>query len=127
MPEPTEYEKKECKCPKCKAVWGPTDVCASCGHVRIRTNDVVTVQGSVSEFVEPKEKFSGAFKERWYQELLGESRQRGYKEAWAYYKYIDKFNVKPCWKKAFAPASQEVLGWLISQQIAARYNKRKAV
>jgi superfamily II DNA or RNA helicase len=126
MPEPTEYEKKECKCPKCKALWGPTDVCASCGHVRIRTNDVVTVQGTAAEYVEPKEIFSSAFKERWYQELLGFGSQKGYPTPWAYYRYIEKFNIKPCWKQVYAEPSQELLGWLTSRQIAYRYNKKRA-
>ncbi len=123
-PEPTQREKEAAKCPKCGAVWpGNSDVCAHCGMARVRKNEVVSLPGEMKELVGSvkKEKYDSATKERWYQELMGCARSRGYAEGWAFYKYKEKFGVEPPWKKRSAEPGMEVLRWVKSRSIA--YNK----
>lgn len=121
-PEPTDKEKEASKCPSCGAVWLPqSDVCSHCGHVRIRRNDVVEVAGVMKEITQVApvaEKYDGATKERWYQELLGYARTHGYKDGWAYHKYVTKFKVCPSWKKIGIEPGPEVSRWIQSRNIA---------
>lgn len=127
-PEPTEKEKDRAKCPKCGALWpGNSDVCAHCGMVRIRRNDVVAVAGEMLELtgqVVKKEKFTGEYKEAFFQGLLGYAKAKGYKDGWAFHAYIDKFGVQPSWKKQVAIPNPEVIGWITHRNI--KNAKRRA-
>ena len=85
-------EKEAAKCPQCGALWGFSDICNHCGFVRVRRNDVIEVAGVMNELVDvKKEKYSAAYKENFYAELLGYCREKGKKEAFADFKYKDKF------------------------------------
>ncbi len=125
--EPTAKEKTAAKCPKCGALWGPTDICIHCGHVRERKNDVQVVAGRVFELtgtVVKKEKYDSTTKERWYQELFGYARLHGYKDGWAFHKYLEKFGVEPIWKKIAAPISPEVQGWITYSNMKRGFSKK---
>lgn len=126
-PEPTDREKEDAKCPSCHSLWpGNSDVCLHCGHVRQRRNEVVALPGELTAIgeVAVKEKYDSATKERWYRELLGYCGQKGYSEGWAYWKYQEKFGIKPAWKKQTEAPSLEVLNWVKSRNIA--HSKRRA-
>lgn len=127
-PEPTDNEKEKSKCPKCGCLWNSaTDVCAHCGFVRARKNDVVSVAGEMSELslVPKKEKYSAEFKESFYAQLIGWTVETGKKPGAAFYKYQEKFGVQPSMAKPKAVApGPEVLNWIKSRNIA--YAKRKA-
>ena len=127
-PEPTDKEKEAAKCPKCGALWpGNSDICAHCGMVRVRRNDVVNVAGEMLELTgksEKKEKFTGEYKEAFFQGLLGYAKAKGYKDGWAFHAYIDKFGVQPSWKKQVAIPSAEVIGWVTHRNI--KNAKRRA-
>lgn len=126
--EPTELEKKRAKCPKCGALWpGNSDVCAHCGMVRVRHNNVVAVAGEMLELTGQtikKEKFTGEYKEAFFQGLLGYAKSKGYKDGWAFHAYIEKFQVQPSWKKQKAVPSPEVMGWITHRNI--KNAKRRA-
>lgn len=101
-PEPTEKDKERAKCPVCSALWpGNLDMCAHCGHVRQRRNDVVSVAGEMFELSgnEKKEKYSSEYKEAWYQELIDYLIEHHKNENRAYHLYKEKFGVAPAWKK----------------------------
>jgi len=119
-PEPTSKEKEAAKCPACGALWpGKSDVCNHCGYVRPRRNDVIEQPGEMLELAGNKvEKYDGATKERWYQELLGYARAKGKKDGFAFYKYKEKFKVEPKWKKKPLPPSHEIEQWIRSRNIA---------
>lgn len=124
--ELTKSEKEAAQCPTCHALWpGNSDVCLHCGHVRQRRNNVVDLPGQMVEIGSgTSEKYDSATKERWYQELVGYARSKGYADGWAYHKYIAKFKgVKPCWEKVAAPCGTEVENWITSQNIKRRYKK----
>lgn len=127
-PEPTEKEKERAKCPKCGALWpGNSDVCAHCGMVRVRRNDVVSVAGEMLELTGQsvkKEKFTGEYKEAFFQGLLGYAKSKGYKDGWAFHAYIDKFGLQPSWKKQIAIPNPEVIGWITHRNI--KNAKRRA-
>ena len=122
MKEPTEQEKKDAKCPKCGHLWPKnTDTCPACGFVLVRRNSVVALPGEMVELdpsAAKKDKFSSEYKERFYQELLGYAKFKNYSDGWAYHKYIEKFGVKPSWKKQAASTSYTTMQWIKSRQIA---------
>lgn len=126
--EPTEFEKEKAKCPKCGSLWpGKTDICLHCGHVRQRRNDVMETPGELSELSGAKvEKYDSQTKERWFHELLGYGKQHGFKDGWAFHKYIEKFGVQPAWKKLTATPTLEVLNWIKSRNIAYRHARKAA-
>jgi len=127
-PEPAENEKEAAKCPKCGCLWNSaTDVCAHCGFVRARRNDVVSVAGEMAELtlVPKKEKYSAEYKQAFYAQLLGYAQENGKNPGMAYHKYAEKFGVHPSMAKpAPVTPSAEVLSWMRSRNIA--YAKRKA-
>jgi DNA repair protein RadD len=127
--EPTDKEKEAAKCPACGHLWNQSsDVCAHCGHVRARRNDVVNVPGEMTEMavVPKKEKYSAEYKASFYAQLLGYAQMKGHAPGSAYYRYIEKFGVGPSMAKpAPAQPGMEVLGWIKSRQIA-RAKGRKA-
>lgn len=126
--EPTAKEKSEAKCPKCGRIGGGNP-CVSCGYVRPIRNEVIAVPGEMVELsgsVAKKEKFSSEFKEKFYQELLGYAKQKGYKDGYAFFKYQDRFHVQPTWKKVAIPPSPEVLGWITHQNIKQSHSKKVA-
>ena len=91
--EPTEKEKDASKCPVCGSLWpGKSDVCLHCGHVRVRRNDVIDVNGVMVEIGSDtaKEAWPVEMKQAFYQELIGYAESKGYKPGWAFYAYQDK-------------------------------------
>ena len=122
--EPTEREKKESKCPMCKALWvWKTDTCGECGHVRQRLSTVHAVAGKLEELnFSPNKSID---RQKFYSELIYYARSRGYKDGWAYHKFKEKFGTEPKGLKLEAvPPSIETSGWIRSRMIA--YAKSKA-
>ena len=118
--EPTDKEKDAAKCPKCGSLWpGRSDTCLHCGHTRARINEVVSLPGELAEVQgAAPEKYDGATKQRWFHELMGFAKAKGYRDGWAFHKYIEKFGVQPAWKKEERAPSPEVANWIKSRQIA---------
>lgn len=122
--EPTEREKKESKCPMCKALWvWKTDTCGECGHVRQRLSTVHSVAGKLEELAFSPNK--SVDRQKFYSELIYYARSRGYKDGWAAHKYKEKFGTYPNGLRQEAiPPSNETSGWIRSRMIA--YAKSKA-
>lgn len=122
--EPTEREREAAKCPKCSAMWPRnSDVCACCGYVRERRNDVIEVPGELVELA--GHKATRDDKQLWYSSLLHYARGRGYADGWVAHKYRAKFGV---WPRGLvnietAPTPQ-IASWIRSQAI--RYAKGRA-
>lgn len=97
--EPTKKEKEAAKCPKCGHIWGPSDICSHCGHVRIRKNDVQVLPGEMTELTPTegakKEKFTMEFKAEWYRNMVATLRAKGKTEGRAYHLYKEKFGCYP--------------------------------
>jgi len=102
-PEPTDKEKEASKCPQCGCVWSAKeDVCANCGHVRVRRNDVIEVAGQMEELSgtgKKADKYSSDYKREWYQGLIAHLRAKGKNENRAFHLYREKFKCEPAWKK----------------------------
>lgn len=124
-PEQTAEQKEASKCPKCHSLWPRfADVCPSCGFAHPRRSEIVDVPGKLEELSgQAAEKYSGAVKEQWYQELLGYARNRGFSDGYAYHKYMEKFGVKPKWANIAKDPGIEVLNYIKSRAIA--YSKRR--
>lgn len=132
-PEPTDKEKEAAKCPACGALWpGNADVCANCGHVRQRRNDVEVLPGEVVELdtKKKKDKYTSEFKEAWYHAMLALLHSKGKNENRAFHLYLKKFGVKPAWKKTVdSPGDPDlqfqVQGYLQRANIAFAKSKNK--
>lgn len=121
--EPSLEEKEAARCPSCKYVWPVnSDICSNCGHVRERRNEVIVKAGELIE-IGTQAKEDADYKRSFYAQLLQYCDANGYSDGWAYYKYQDKFGVKPRWGKERQPVSVEVYSWCKSQLI--KYHKRR--
>jgi DNA repair protein RadD len=122
--EPTEKEKKEAKCPKCKALWTwPSDTCGECGYIRQRLSSVQNVAGKMEELDFKGNK--GFDKQQFYSELLFYARTKGYNEGWAAHKFKERVGTFPKGlEKTSRMPSMETSSWIKSRMIA--YAKSKA-
>jgi len=92
---------------------------AELGLVCFKTNRATKVKARIED------------KQRWYSELLGYARRKGYQPGWAYHKYREVFGVGPAntMHKCSAEPGPEVLAWIRGQAarraIAAKYQAQK--
>jgi superfamily II DNA or RNA helicase len=131
-PEPTLKEKKESKCPYCKALWtSTTDKCDNCGKVRTNPNKVLSIFGLMEELnanVDKKnsESKSRAVKQDFYSELLFYARAHKMKDGWAYHTYKEKYGVHPTGlKQIVKPITPDTHGWVKSKFIKKSFGKRR--
>ena len=122
--EPTEKEKKDATCPRCKALWIPVNnACSECGYIR-PVAQIMTLPGELQELAEANRKLQIDNK-KFYAELMYYGQMKGYKDGWAAMKYKEKFAVYPNgFKVEPAPTSAQTMGWIKSRLIA--YSKSKA-
>lgn len=128
-PEKTKKEKEEAKCPKCGHLWGNSDMCSHCGHVRVRLNLVTAVPGELEE-IAARAAVDRAAEKAFFSELAGFAIERGYKPGWATMQFKAKYGR---WPKGLdhveprepTPATRR---WVKSQQIRwAKSANRSAV
>ena len=92
--EPTEREKKDSKCPACRALWvGGSDTCYNCGHVRERQNKVSAVAGKMEELALAT--MSRENKPEFWSMMQYYVRNEGWSSGRAANTYRDKFGVWP--------------------------------
>lgn len=108
------------KCPECRHIpdlkrqrKGVEYIDANLGEVCFKTKTAKPKPATAEE------------KQRWYSELIGYARMKGYQDGWISHKYRSKFG---CWPRGQlykqAPPSAEVLAWVRGQ--AARHAIAKA-
>lgn len=123
--EPTEREKKENKCPRCKILWTyPDDKCGNCGFIRERKKLVAAVPGEMQELAAANKSLK-VNNQDFYSQLLYYARSKGFKDGYAAQKYKEKFGTFP---RGLAPTltapTPSTLNWIKSRAIA--YAKSKA-
>ena len=125
--EPTEKEKKESKCPECGYLWPVNaDTCPSCGHVRLRRNQVSSVAGELVELAGNVTATKAHNKQDFYSELLYIAQAREYNPYWANHKYKEKFGVWPRGlENVTAPPTLSTMNWVKSQNIRWQKGKNK--
>lgn len=116
--EPSKEEKEAAKCPRCSHLW-PTksDICACCGFVRERKNDVIVKPGDLIELGNSLKK-EADYQRSFYHQLLYIQGDRKYKDGWARCKFKEKFGDYPKFATSYIEPTQQVLGWVKSRQIA---------
>jgi hypothetical protein len=84
----------------------------------VADGDLTLVGGKVNGW-------SPADRQRFYQELLGVARRRGYQDGFAYYKFKEKFgtSLSRMWPRLPEDPSPATVSWVRSRQIA--YAKRR--
>ena len=116
-------------CPECRAVRFEGQPCPACGwRPRPKPAAVEVIDGDLG-LAERDRTVAGSNidQQRYYRQLIGLARQRGYKDAFAYYKFLEKFGRKPPWGwQSLAPETPgpDVVAWVRSRQIA--YAKAQA-
>jgi superfamily II DNA or RNA helicase len=128
--EGKEREVKPVTCESCFTVFSGERKCPNCGAVLITKGRALIVGdgelGEVNSKSRKSEnpKYTSDQKILWYAMLLGYSRKKGYKDGWAYYKYQDKFGVRPGHRPPTTEPNKECLSWITHIQI--KYSKRKS-
>ena len=124
--EPTKKEKEAAKCPQCSCLWpGNSDTCPSCGHVRMRRNEVESVPGVMEELAGASA--ARELKRKWLAELKFIAEDKGYASGWVAHKFKEKFGSWPNGIQAEpAPASMEVQRWVRSRRIAWAKSRKAA-
>ncbi len=116
------------KCPECRACFPPGPKCPECGYMPKPTaRKVNTIDGRLVELKQgktAKPDFGADLTEqrRFYRELKGFAKERGYKPGWPWFKFKERYKGKEppfAWKAdpplAPTPATR---GWIKSRQIA---------
>jgi len=125
-------DPKPIECKHCSYVFDPAPKCPSCGHEMTSEykEAVKVVDDDLTELNKQRKrnnrKFSKKEKRRFYGELKGIAKSRGYSEGWVAHSYRKKFGVWPNDHKG-APSvdpSPETIAWVKHLQI--QYAKRKA-
>jgi len=116
--EPDEKEKKEAKCPACKALWiWPSNVCGECGHEK--PLKILNVVPGVLEELGGVNKKIISGNQDFYSELLHYAKERNYKEGWAAHKYKEKYGHFPNGlHKTTRPTSLTTANFIKSRYIA---------
>ncbi len=122
--EPTEREKKDATCPRCKSLWTPIgNACSECGYEK-PISQIMNLPGELQELEKANRKLL-IDNRQFYAELMYYGQMKGYKDGWAAMKYKEKFAVYPNgFKVEPAPTSAQTMGWIKSRLIA--YSKSKA-
>lgn len=116
--EPSKEEKEAAKCPKCSHLWpAKSDICAFCGFVRERKNDVIVNPGTLIELGNAARE-TADFQRSFYHQLLSIGHHKGYKEGWAAHKYKEKFGSYPKFELSHEKPTKSTLNWVKSRQIA---------
>jgi len=125
--EPSEKEKKEAKCPKCSVLWTfKSDICGSCGFVKVRMSTVDTIPGELKE-LEAANKKLRINNQDFYSQLIYYAQSKGYKTGWAFHKYKERFNAAPNGLSSSPKhPSPETLNWIKSRTIAFAKAKARA-
>lgn len=124
--EPTDKEKEDSTCPKCKALWVGGDSCMSCGYVRFKMSMVETVPGELQELHAANKKLR-IDNQAFYSQLLHYAQTKGYKSGWAFHKYQEKFSVPPRGLSSTTEMpTNATLGWIKSRTIAFAKSRAKA-
>lgn len=122
--EPTKNEKEAAKCPKCSHLWpDKSDICAYCGHVRERKNNVTVQPGNLIE-LGGSLKDDSDYKRSFYHQLLQYCDDRGWKDGWAFHQYVHKFGSEPRWSREREKITQQTLRWIRSRMIAYSKGRR---
>jgi len=124
--EPDEKEKKEAKCPACKALWiWQSNVCGNCGHEK-PLKQLISVPGELHE-LEGTNKKTVIENQNFYSELLAYAKARDYKEGWAAFKYKEKYGYWPNGlQKTLRPPSLTTTNFIKSRNIAWSKSKARA-
>ena len=122
--EPSKEEKEAAKCPKCSHIWpSNSDMCAHCGHVRQRKNEVIEKPGNLVELGYSLQN-DADMKRSFYHQLYYIERERNYRPKWAMAMYHKKFGSWPRFDNIPETPTNEVLKYVKSRLIAFAKRRR---
>jgi len=129
--EPKEREERLIICEGCFRTFSGHNVCPSCGKVHVIKSSYVEfidaelgLVNKKTKKVERKEKYGENFRKEFYQQLLGYTVIKGYKENWANHKYKERFDNYPNFKDAVAEKpNKETMSYIKHLQI--KWAKRR--
>jgi hypothetical protein len=124
------------ECPKCTYLRpAKMKICPNCGFEAKPQANVFTAEGTLAEMRGrgKNKSYQGELspyeqQEKFYRELLGIARDKGYRSGWAYHQYKTKFKQPPdksFLKTPLAP-TEKTVGWVKHQWIKKRAAENKA-
>jgi hypothetical protein len=119
-------EKKIFECEECRNMF-TGHRCPKCGYeVPNWSKKVHTTDDELEEIGKNRKKFTTEEKQLFYGMLVHEQRMKGYKQGWIYWKYKEKFKVKPVNMDGIGPIQpdEKFNNWMIYQRI--KMAKRRA-
>ncbi len=129
-----EREVKPVTCEKCFTVYEKLRACPTCGAVHIRQGRALIVGdgdlGEVNKVTRKakKKNYSDLEKSLWYSMFKGYSDIKGFRQGWAYHKFISKFGHKPSPELQHGMSEKpnaECRSWITHMNI--RHAKSKAI
>lgn len=118
----TQRETKPITCEKCFTVFEGQRACPSCGAVSIKKGRAMIVgDGELGEVNKKsrkavKRQYTSDEKAKWYGMFRVYADNKGYKQGWAYHKFLEKFGHKPVTKgiskSSFIVPSPECMAWI---------------
>jgi DNA repair protein RadD len=108
------------ECTQCNTLRVGGQACSNCGFLPVRKPQIgVCQEGELALVQGRKPGVADIDKQRWFNELAGFAREKGYKPGWVAHKFKEKFGRWPH-SNAVVPVapSPEVRSWVRSRQIA---------
>ena len=119
------------ECQSCKAVFKPQPECPECGHVfKPKGAGVQWIKGQLVELSKTAHIADAAGRKLFYRELLGWCEKHNKKPGIAFYRYKDRFGVKPPFEWQKLPPlepSQSTMNHIQRGLIAWRTTQKKSV
>lgn len=130
-------EPREITCPHCSTVFRARQHCPSCGAEMRREHRqaIEELEADLEEIdrqtrQRKSREWTISDKARFYSELLGYARHKGYKDGWAAHVYKERLGVWPNDKRikhvSPRPAGPDTLGWIKHRQIKRAKRKEAA-
>jgi superfamily II DNA or RNA helicase len=129
--ERMKKKKEEKKEPReivcvCGYVFKSARACPKCGMQLVKAGQPVPYyEAELKEITVKKEKYSEAYKQDFFEQMIGYARRNSKSDYWAINQYESRFKETPKWEKKGTEPGQEVANWIKHINIRNAYSKRK--
>jgi superfamily II DNA or RNA helicase len=121
-----EKTPKDVTCASCGYIFRQSRICPKCKYEMIPRHESIPFhQADLEEIKVKKEKYSEAYKQDFFEQMIGYARRNSKSDYWAINQYESRFKETPKWEKKGTEPGQEVANWIKHINIRNAYSKRK--